>query len=188
MDAKLLSLILVFPSKVTKRLFKRPYLFVSVNFIVAFDCPKCVFRWAEIASAHSKPALEGRGLNMWPAGRRKQPSRWLHVAARQSEDICTDQHTPEILTSDKPAGCRCPCMFSQIRTQKWGEPVPLEWSDPTTGWQMETGSWTNLAEMALQWPDSSQVIQGLGLQPGLFGLCRFVSTVHPTFLSPCYCC
>lgn len=102
-----------------------------------------------MASAYSKPARECRGLNVLPAGRREQPSLWLRVAERQSEDICTDQHTPEILTSDKPAGCRSPpCMFSQIKTQKWGEPVPLEWSDPTTDGQMETGSWTNLAEMA----------------------------------------
>lgn len=51
---KTASLILIFPSKVTKQPFKRNasvHPSLLTNFIVAFDCQKCVFRLAEIASA-----------------------------------------------------------------------------------------------------------------------------------------
>lgn len=151
----LLSLILIFPSKVTKQLFKMSvsvHLSLSTNFIVAFDCQKCVFRWAEIASAYNKPALDCRGLNMVPAGRCKQPSHWLHVAARQSEDICSETNTHQKyspLTSVQAAEVHPPCSLKSELRNGMNQYLLSE----VTPWQ--TGRWRQAAEQTwLRWPFS----------------------------------
>lgn len=126
---------------------------------------------------YSKPALVCRGFSISTVLQQQVDvhSYPIRIECRHINTIKYQKYSP--LTC---AGCKSPTSaFSQIRSlaQKQGEPVPLEWSDPKIDWQIETGSWTNLAEIALQWTDSSQAIQVL------FGLWRVVSTVQPTFLS-----
>lgn len=175
-----------FPSKLTKQLFKMTvsvHLSLLTNFIVAFDCQKCVFRWAEITSAYSQPALECRGLNtstLLPAGRCKQPSHWLRVAERRSEDICTETTTHQKYSPlTRLQTSTLQVLRNGVNQYLLGEVT-----------RRQTGRWRQAAEQTwLRRPFSGlTVIQGFDLQPGLFGLCRFVSTVQPTFPSPRYCC